>query len=241
MKPFTRYQCVIVEDEPIAAEIIADYINQVPYLELIATCNDAFSALETMRNYKVDVLFLDIHLPGLKGIELIKAINYKPHIIMTTAYSEYAVEAFELEVLDYLTKPIEFTRFLKAINRIPKHQALDTTGNNSESRPFKFFNTNKRQVKVYFDEILFIESLKDYVRIKTNTDTIITKGQIGWMHALLKSHGIIRIHRSFLVSIHKITAFNAHQVEIEDVNIPIGGSYKSTINELLMSLDQITE
>lgn len=243
MKKSNTYKCLIVEDEPIAADILKDYINQVPHLELIDHASDAMSALQVLNNTPVDILFLDIHLPGIKGIEFLRTLKNPPHVIMTTAYSEYAVDAFDLEVLDYLTKPIEFSRFLKAVNRLPfsNIQSDIKASDTNLERPFKFFNTNKKQVKVFLDEILYIESLKDYIKIHTYSQSIVTKGQIGWIHAVLKSQGMIRVHRSFLVSIDKITAYTSNQVEISDIKIPIGGSYRSGVNKMLLQLDGVSK
>ncbi|NNF35986.1 MAG: response regulator transcription factor [Saprospiraceae bacterium] len=243
MKKANTYKCLIVEDEPIAAEILKDYISQVPHLELIDHAGDAMSALQVLNNSSIDILFLDIHLPGIKGVEFLRTLKNPPHVIMTTAYSEYAVDAFDLEVLDYLTKPIEFSRFLKAISRLPisSIKSDESIAEANLNRPFRFFNTNKKQVKIYLDEILYIESLKDYIKIHTYDQSIVTKGQIGWIHAVLKSYGMIRIHRSFLVSIDKITAFTSNQVEISDIKIPIGGSYRSEVNKVLHQLDGVNE
>ncbi len=236
-----KYRCLIVEDEPIAADILKDYVAQVPHLILVGHCNNAMSALDELKTNNIDILFLDIHLPGIKGIDFLRTIKNPPHVIMTTAYSEYAVDAFDLEVIDYLTKPIDFTRFLKAINRIPKKPGKPDhfTVSKDTERPYKFFNTNKRQVKVYLDEILYIESLKDYIRIHTIHQSLVTKGQIGWIHAKLKSHGMIRIHRSFLVSIDKISAYTVNQVELNDIKLPIGGSYKSGVSRFLKELNDV--
>ena len=237
----STYRCLIVEDEPIAAEILKDYINQTPHLTLSGHCSDALSALNFLKSEVIDVLFLDIHLPGLKGIDFLRTLKDPPHVIMTTAYSEYAVDAFDLEVIDYLTKPIDFTRFLKAINRLPakKMMVAQKDSHNTSERPFRFFNTNKKQVKIYLDEILYIESLKDYIKIQTINQSIITKGQIGWIHAKLKSSGMLRIHRSFLVAIDKISAFTVNQVEINEIILPIGGSYKSEVGRILKELDNV--
>jgi len=222
-----KYNCLIVEDEPLAAEVLADYTRQVPFLELKAFCTDALYATEVLKKEKIDCIFLDIHLPGLKGLEFLETLTELPAIIITSAYPEYALQAFDLCVTDYLLKPFRFTRFLKAVNKL--QQAAKESG----MRPYHFFNVDKKMVKLFEDEILFVESLRDYVRISTPRSSIQTKLQLTEVHALLGAEKFLRVHRSFIVAKDKITAFTAADIEIEDSRIPIGRSYKeAVINEL---------
>ena len=204
-------KCLIIEDEPIAAEVIEDYINQVAFLELRGTCKDAIFALERMHAESMDVIFLDIHLPKLKGLDFLRSLKHKPQTILTTAYHDYALEAFEEDVVDYLMKPIEFSRFLKAVNKLkrPQEPAASEPEPAPVNRPFHFFNVNKNMVRVFYDEILYVESLKDYSKIVTPEEKIVTRGQIGEMESLLSPHGFVRIHRSYLVISHlaKVSKF----------------------------------
>lgn len=225
-----KYTCIIVEDEPLASEVLQDYIGQIPFLELKESFTDALFATEYLNNHTVDLIFLDIHLPKLKGLDFISTLNHPPHIIMTTAYHEYALKGFDLNVLDYLLKPIDFNRFLKAVNKLSgmEHSKLIPT-----ERKSLFFNVNKKNVRIYLDEILYIESLKEYVRIVTSNKSIVTKFQLGQIENLLTHQDFVRIHRSFIISIQKIEAFTATDVEINGKLIPIGRGYKDELTELL--------
>lgn len=236
-----KYNCIIVEDEPLAAEVLQDYIRQVPFLELRHTCIDAIYAMDILQKEKVDVLFLDIHLPKLKGLDFLKTIKNPPQVIITSAYGEYALQGYELNVIDYLLKPIEFGRFLAAVNKL-KPEAEHGHDNNrlhsaapfgATDRPHLFFNVSKKKVKIYMDDILYIESLKEYIRITAKDKTVLTKFQLTQMEELLPKEKFIRIHRSFIVSRNKIDAFTATEVELAGKQIPIGRSYKELVMNLL--------
>jgi DNA-binding LytR/AlgR family response regulator len=225
------YNCIIVEDEPLAAEVLQDYINQVPFLKMAAVCTDAIYAIEILRKEKIDLIFLDIHLPKLKGLDFIKTLKDPPHIIITTAYHEYALKGYEYNVLDYLLKPIEFSRFLMAVNKLKQTQSSETEQQlvKNEERKSLFFNVNKKKIKIFLDEILYIESLKEYIRIITFNTTLITKFQLGQIDELLSQDNFLRIHRSYIVAKDKIDAFTATDVEINSKQIPIGRSYKEQV------------
>ncbi|OQP46142.1 DNA-binding response regulator [Niastella yeongjuensis] len=222
-----RYNCIIVEDEPLAAEVIIDYIEQVPFLQCKGICTDALYAMDLLQKETIDLIFLDIHLPKLKGLDFIKALRQPPQIIITSAYPEYALQGYELNVVDYLLKPIEFSRFLMAVNKLKERGSMDS------DKTALFFNVSKKRVKVYIDEILFIESLKEYIRITTKDKSILTKFQLGQIEEMLAKNGFLRIHRSFLVAKNKIDAFSATDVEINGEQIPIGRSYKDAVIALL--------
>lgn len=225
-----QYKCIIVEDEPLAAEILQEYISQVPFLQLHAICSDAIYALEILRAEKIDLIFLDIHLPKLKGIDFIKTLKEPPHIIITTAYPDYALQGYELNVLDYLVKPIEFSRFIAAANKLQPHKEEPTqSAQTSPERPYLFFNVSKKRVKVFLDEILYIESLKEYIRITTKHKSVLTKFPLTQMEELLAKNNFLRIHRSFIVAKDKIDAFTAIDIEINGKQIPIGRSYKDEV------------
>lgn len=234
-------RCIIVEDEPLAAEILSEYIAQTPFLTLVEVCNDAIRALDVVQNQQIDVIFLDINLPKLNGIEFIKTLRRQPKIIITSAHHEFAVEGFDLQVTDYLLKPIEFSRFTMAVQKLlqpvksaPTESHRPAPPASAEAvRPYYFFTVNKRSVKIYLDEILFIESLKDSVSIHTKAKTHHTHYQLGELEELIRSDNFLRIHRSFLVAVDKIESFSATEVEIAGRELPIGRSYKNIVMERL--------
>jgi DNA-binding LytR/AlgR family response regulator len=230
-----KLNCIIVEDEPLAAEVLDDYVKQVPYLNLVAICSDAMYALEVLRKGNIKVVFLDIHLPGLKGNEFLKTLKDPPQVIITTAYRDYAIEGYELNVTDYLVKPINFNRFLMAVNKLKPRSAEETAvpALSAQERDHFFFNVNKKKVKMYLDDILYVESLKEYVRITARDKSILTKYQLGEIEELLSKSNFIRVHRSFLVAKEKIDAFSATDVEIGGKHIPIGRNYKEQVHSLL--------
>jgi DNA-binding LytR/AlgR family response regulator len=231
-----RYNCIIVEDEPLAAEVIRDYILQIPFLQLKAICTDALYAMEVLQKEKIDLVFLDIHLPKLKGLDFIKALKKPPQVIITSAYQEYALQGYELNVVDYLLKPIEFNRFVMAVNKLKELFNGDSpalTHNPVSERAGLFFNVSKKKVRVYIDEILYIESLKEYIRITTKEKSILTKFQLGQIEEMLSKNGFLRVHRSFLVAKNKIDAFTATDLEIGGQQIPIGRSYKELVMAVL--------
>jgi len=231
-----KYNCIIIEDEPLAAEILQEYVADIPFLTLKNTYSDALQALKDLRNNDIDLIFLDINLPKLKGFDFLQTLRNPPHIIITTAYHEYALQGYELNVVDYLLKPIEFSRFLKAVNKLKMINSVKSytstvfipPGNN-----YMFVNTSKKKVKLYFDDILYIESLKEYIKVYTADKMIITKYQLGQMEEQLPKGDFLRIHRSFIVAKEKIEAFTSSDIEIGNKQLPIGRSYKELVNNLL--------
>lgn len=232
----TSIKCLIVDDEPLAVDVIKGYVNQVPQLELIDTCHDAMSAFQILNDQSIDLIFLDIEMPGINGISFIKSLTDPPAVILTTAFREYAFESYEIEVVDYLLKPISFDRFFKAIN---KHMKAKTEPAEAPASPAKsggsiYVYSNKKNLKVYFDEILYIESIKDYITIHTIDAQIISKNTITNFEELLPSI-FLRVHRSFIINTAKITAYTHQDIEIGEKEIPIGTSYKKTVLEQLKS------
>jgi len=227
-----KFNCLIVEDEPLAAEILQDYISQVPFLNLVAISVDAIYALDILRKEKIDLIFLDINLPKLKAFDFIKTLNNPPHIIITTAYHEYALQGYEHNVVDYLVKPIEFNRFLAAVNKLNSTKPVQILAPEKE-KEFMFFNISKKKVKIYLEDILYIESLREYIRIVTTNKTIQTKLQLSQIEALLPKSHFIRIHRSFIVAKNKIEAFTSTDVEINNKQISIGRSYKELVQSII--------
>ncbi len=231
-----NYNCIIVEDEPLAAEVLQDYIRQVPFLNLKAVCVDAIYAMEFLQKEKIDLVFLDVHLPRLKGLDFLKTLQHPPHIIIVSAYHEYALEGYEHNVVDYLLKPVEFNRFLMAVNKLKQADSIGMSlSAGSGERASLFFNVGKKKVRIYLDEILYIESLKEYIRIFTKSKSILTKYQLGQIEELLAKNNFLRVHRSFIVSRDKIDAFSATEVEVDAKKIPIGRSYKELVQTSLDS------
>jgi DNA-binding LytR/AlgR family response regulator len=231
-----QYNCIIIEDEPLAAEILQDYIADIPFLTLKKTYGDALSALDDLRSNDVDVIFLDINLPKLKGLDFIQTLKNPPHIIITTAYHEYALQGYDLNIVDYLLKPIEFSRFLRAINKLKMLTSAKAAVSPvfiPNDTNYMFVNTGKKKVKIYFNDILYIESLKEYVRIFTPDKTVTTKFQLGQIEEQLPKADFLRIHRSFLVAKEKIDAFTSTAMEIGAKQLPIGRSYKELVMNIL--------
>lgn len=214
-------KCLIVEDEPLAADVIQDYIEQVPFLSLAGRCPDALAALDFLRNDMIDVLFLDIHLPGLKGLDFLKALKNPPAVVLTTAYHQYAVESYELNVVDYLLKPIEFNRFVEAVSKIK-------TPIQAEARVISI-HADRKTVLIPTDQILFVESQKEYIRIQTRTETYITKYALTKFEEDLGTSHFLRIHRSFIVGLQHVKAFNAQEVDVPGKSIPIGANYQEMV------------
>ncbi|MCB9305802.1 MAG: response regulator transcription factor [Lewinellaceae bacterium] len=227
------FNCLIVEDEPLAAGILEDYIRQIPFLRLVGKCGDALNALEVLREASIDVLFLDIHLPGLKGLDFLRSLPHPPQTILTTAYHDYALEGYDLGVVDYLLKPIDLERFVKAVQKL-KQPAAGTVA--SPERLFQFFNVNKKMVRVWLDEIRYVESLKEYVRIYLPEEkSIVTKIHLGDLCEMFDGYGFLRIHRSYMVALRHIEAFTASEITVERKDIPIGRQYKDSVTEALQS------
>ena len=227
-----KFNCIIVEDEPLAAEILQDYIMQVPFLQLKSICSNALLATDALRKNTIDLIFLDINLPKLKGLDFIRTLQHPPRIILTTAYHEYALQGYEHNVLDYLLKPIEFSRFLKAVNKLsPSNSA--TSSLPKEDRKFHYFNVNKKKIKVFYDEILYIESQREYIKITTSSNEILTKIALSEIEEWLQEANFMRVHRSFIVAKDKIEAFTATEVEIYGKQIPIGRGYKEEVWSVL--------
>jgi len=226
-----KISCIIIEDEPIAADIVQSYIAQVSFLQLEAVFTDAISAFEILNNKPIDLIFLDIHLPKLKGIDFLKTLTKPPKIIITSAYEQYALQGYEFEITDYLLKPFSFERFLKAVNRLQKPVELLVT--DTDDKQHRFFNVNKKMVKVYLDEILYVESLKEYVKIYTKEKNVVTKFQLGELLGFLNDTNFIRVHRSFIIAKNKINSFFADEIEIAGQSIPIGRSFAVSIKKEL--------
>lgn len=238
-----KFKCLIVEDEPLAAEILQDYISEIPFLECKTICRDGIYAMQLLQKEKIDVLFLDIHLPKIKGLDFLKTLKGPPQVIVTTAYREYALDGYELNVVDYLLKPINFTRFVTAVNKLKneKKEILMPATNSSSmpEQPFLLININKKRIKIFESDILFVESRKEYISIVTADQSYLTKCTLSEMELQLQKKLFLRIHRSFLVATDKINAFNAVSVEINNHKLPVGRSYREIVQSVLSNLGSI--
>ena len=229
----SEIKCIIVEDEPLAAKVLKDYILQVPFLQLQATFKDAILATDWLRHNSTDLIFLDIHLPKLKGMAFLKTLSNPPAVIITTAYHEYAVEGFNLNVTDYLLKPFEFERFLVAVSKVRTGgKLIQPATETPEAKDYLFLSVQKKTVKLQFSDIVYIESQREYIRIVTTKKEFVSKMSTHEVEALLPAHLFKRIHRSYIVSVSKIDAYTAESVEVNGISIPIGRGYRDSMDEL---------
>jgi len=229
----SKIKCIIIEDEPLAAKILSDYIHQLAFLELQATFKDAILANDYLRQNTTDLIFLDIHLPKLKGMAFLKTLSHPPAVIITSAYHQYAVEGFNLNVTDYLLKPFEFERFLIAVNKVKIAQTEKMPATeNTDTKDHLFLTVQKKKVKVLFQDIIYIESQREYIKIVTGKTTYLSKISTHEMEALLPARLFKRIHRSFIIAVNKIDSYTAETVEVNGIAIPIGRGYRDIIENL---------
>lgn len=227
----SKIKCIIIEDEPLATKVLVDYVSQVPFLELQGTFKDAILATEWLRENSTDLMFLDIHLPKLKGMAFLKTLADPPAVIITTAYHQYAVEGFDLNVTDYLLKPIEFERFLVAVNKVKTIQGEKRKTNEPEKDSI-FLSVQKKKIKILFSDIIYIESQREYIKIVTTKKEWYSKISTNEIESLLPSSLFKRIHRSFIVSVPRIESYTAEEVIVSGIPIPIGRGYKDVIDSL---------
>lgn len=233
-----KLNCVIIEDEPLARNLITEYVKKVPSLNLLNAFSNPLEALEALRTLSVDILFLDVQMPEITGISLLKVLKKRPLVVLTTAYSEYALEGYELDVADYLLKPITFERFLKSVDKImlrleadpkPVVMASETVG----SPAFVFVKDGTKLVKVRLDEILYVEGLKDYVTIHTISQKITTLQRMKALEEQLPADKFIRIHNSYIVALDAIDVIQKNEVSIGSVSLPIGDTYRKSFKEFI--------
>lgn len=229
-------KCLIVDDEPPAITLLEKYASMIDQIEVVGTSYSAVKAFDIIKNTAIDLMFLDIQMPVLNGIDFIKTLKNPPAIILTTAYREYALEGYDLDIIDYLLKPIAFDRFLKAVDRYrERHKTppvlISTT--NEQPPTYMFCNIDRSKHKIVFADILYIESLKDYVRIHMKHQKLVIKGNIGSFLNLLPKGQFVRIHRSYIIALQYITAYNQQEMDICGNKIPIGVSYRSEIKSIL--------
>lgn len=230
-----KTKCLIVDDEPLARELIRGHVEKLENFEVVAECSDAMKALNVLREKPVDLVFMDIQMPQITGIEFLKTLKHPPKVIITTAYREYALEGFDLDVVDYLLKPITFERFLKSVNKFYQMNQDDiqmvavAPNEKMAEENFIYIKENKKVVKVYLSEIRYIEGLSEYVQVYTDKKKIITKTSLSQMEEKLPAEGFLRIHKSYIVATGKIEAFTANTIEIQGKELPIGRSFKNAV------------
>lgn len=231
---------MIVDDEPPAAETLRTYVSSVSSLHLAVVCSNAIEASNFLQTRPVDLLFLDIQMPHLLGTDLIRTLKNPPRVIFTTAFRKFALDGFELDAVDYLLKPISFERFLKAVNKVMQTRLLPTEpaiarSIDTSSHAVSFINlrVDRKNLKVSLDDILFIEGLKDYVKVVTASKVIITKQSLSSLEDLLQGRQFLRIHRSFIVSINHISSFTSNTIEIGKHELPISRMYRHEVEKTL--------
>lgn len=232
-------KCLIVDDEYLALQLLESYIAKIPSLQLVGKCRNALTALEILQKEQVDLLFLDIQMPDLTGLDLLKTLSHSPMVIFSTAYSEYAMEGYELNVLDYLLKPIPFERFVKAVNKAKNLYSLQNqptsispamAEKSTVEKDYFMVKADYKSLKVRFEDILYVEGLKEYVSIYTlQGKRIITHSTMKNIEQILVPYGFMRIHKSYIVSLSKVDAIVGNMLEINSVEIPVGRSYRSQV------------
>lgn len=235
-----KIKCLVIDDEQPAREMLKQHIGGVEALELAGSCSNAVEAISFLKEQQVDLLFLDIQMPQLLGTDFIRTLKNAPKVIFTTAYRKYAVEGFELDAVDYILKPISFQRFLKAVNKVLQTnlatvQPSPSANENHTEQPnaFLYFRVDRKMVKVFFNDILFIEGLKDYIKIVTTGRAIVTKYVLSTLEDVLPSDEFLRIHKSYIVAINKIESYNADTIQIAKHELPIGRLFKHIVSKVL--------
>jgi len=235
-----KLRCLLIDDEPPALKILASYISNINGLEIVAQCKNAIEALDILRQKTVDVIFLDIKMPKLLGTEFLKNLSHPPKVIFVTAYRDYAVEGYELDAVDYLVKPVSFERFFKAITKLNRmmDKEVVTTAVEYKSNPeaFVYLKVDRDMKKIFVNDIIYIESWKDYVKLfLANGKNVLAKQSISAMENLLSEHMFLRVHRSYMVSLNKISSYNGLSVQLDTKEIPIGRLYKQVVMERLQT------
>lgn len=241
-----KLRCFIIDDEPLAVEVIASHVEKMDCIETAGTFNNALKAFQALRDAEVDLLFLDIQMPKLTGIEFLKTLKNPPKVIFTTAYREYAIEGFELNVVDYLLKPVSFERFLKAVDKVLEQSKEQQSNGHTPPAAsdigedaYLFVPVNKKYIKICLNDILYIESRRDYVFIKTINKEVETHQTISYMEDRLPSADYLRIHRSFIINMQKIDSWSHSEVELAGTQIPIGRTYKNHTLKVLKERSEV--
>lgn len=227
-----KTRCLIVDDEPLAIQLLEKHIAQLPFFEVVGTCGNAVNALEFLNHQSIDLLFLDIRMPQLTGLDLLKNLRRPPRTILTTAYREYALDGFELDVVDYLLKPVTFDRFFKAVEKYLRTNTSPALISSSEPQ-FIYLKSGYKYFKIDLGDILYAESRKDYIRVVTRDRVIVAKYRLGDLEIELAEKGFLRIHRSYIVNLRQVTAFSAGELEIGKEQLPVGDSYRALVDKAI--------
>lgn len=233
-----KIKCLIVDDEPLAIRLIENHISKIEVLEVAATANNAMKAFEILNTKQIDLLFLDIKMPNITGIDFLKSLKNPPKTIFTTAYRDFAIESYELEVVDYLLKPVTFERFFKSVERVLRESTVSKAQmiENKNDDEYILLKSAGKNHKIILNDITYVESIKDYVKIhKTDGTSVVSKYKIGNLEEELPERDFVRIHRSFIINKNKITAFSSTDIEISGIELPIGASFKETAQKLIDS------
>jgi DNA-binding LytR/AlgR family response regulator len=227
--------CVITDDEPIAQEIIEEYAKMIPGLNIVAKCRNAMDTLQVLRSNKVDVLFIDIQMPGITGLDFVRSLKERPAIIFTTAYPNYAIDGYDVDAVDFLLKPISIDRFLRAVDKVYTSLAAGVAEQKQQmpGKTFFFIKSNTDLVKIEYDSILFIEGLENYVRIHCENKTVISFSTMKHMEDILSQHSFLRIHRSYIINLQKVTSVQNHSFKIGSHELAVGKSYRKAVAVVL--------
>ena len=235
-----KIKCLIIDDEPPARDILKKYVTNVEVLHLAGECSNAIETLSFLQRNSVDLLFLDIKMPHIIGTSFIRTLKNPPKVIFTTAYRKYAIEGFDLNAVDFLLKPISFERFLQAVNKVMQLDPAvgGSTGGLNESspdqsHPFLYFRADRKMIKVFLDDILFIESLKDYIKVVTSHKVIVSKQSISSLEEILPKDAFVRVHRSYIIAVGKIDSYNTDSIEIAKKEIPIGRLFRHDVSRMI--------
>jgi len=238
-----KLRCLLIDDEPPALKILASHISNMTGIEIIAQCKNALEALEVLHAKTIDVIFLDIKMPKFLGTDFLRNLTHPPKVIFVTAYREYALEGYELDAVDYMLKPVSFERFVKAITKVKRLMGHETISHSIDYKAnpdaFVYLKVEKNMQKILINDILYIESWKDYVKLYlTNAASLMVKQSISATENLLSEHRFLRVHRSYIVSLNKVTSYNSLSVKLNSIVIPIGRLYKHEVLEVLASHEQ---
>jgi DNA-binding LytR/AlgR family response regulator len=234
-----KIQCLLVDDEPLALDALESLIRKIPELEIAGICRNAVDALQVIHERKIDLLLLDINMPELTGIEMLKSMSHPPSVIFTTAYRDYAVEAFELDVIDYLVKPISLERLVRSINRYhDRRERRSTTPEPASKSPLRTIKvySDKKNYRVSLSSILYVEGLKDYARIHTDNGRLVTRQTLKNFEDILPPEEFIRVHRSFIVPVNRLDSWTTYSVTIKSTEIPVGRTYRNTVMKQLKNI-----
>lgn len=231
-------KCFVLDDEPLASDLIADYIGRLPDLELVGVSNSPSQALSFLQQTQVDILFLDIHMPRLTGFDILRPLGYRPKVIFTTAFREFALDSYEFDAIDFLVKPVSFERFLQAVGKVyrflpPVNLSTENTETTKPTKEYQYFKVDKEMVKINLEDIYWIESIKDYVKINTVSGILVSYLRMNYLEEKLPKEKFVRIHKSYIISTEHIQAISSTYIRINNYEIPIGRFYKAKLDEIL--------